>query len=176
MSVHLDVIEGDASRESSKSRMPPFGDRTDAKILLLDLLAVIPDGEKCAAFFAEDGVLELPLLPTRHQGHAAIEQFYNYVGSTLYPDFRIKPADTKVLIDTPDRVFAEYMVHARAASTGRRIHLLFTGLLVAENGKIKLLRETLNTAANAQALNPNGAADLPPPEGEIFSVPPDYVS
>ena len=33
---------------------------TDAKTLLLDLLAVIPDGEKCAAFFAEDGVLELP--------------------------------------------------------------------------------------------------------------------
>jgi hypothetical protein len=47
---------------------------------------------------------------------------------------------------------------------------------VAEKGKIKLLRESLNTVANAQALNPNGAADLPPPEGEIFSVPPDYVS
>jgi hypothetical protein len=33
---------------------------TDAKRLLLDLLAVIPDGDKSAAFFAEDGVLELP--------------------------------------------------------------------------------------------------------------------
>ena len=56
----------------------------DAKTLLLDLLAVIPDGEKSAAFFAEDGVLELPFLPTRHQGHAAIKEFYNYVGGTLY--------------------------------------------------------------------------------------------
>jgi hypothetical protein len=42
--------------------------------------------------------------------------------------------------------------------------------------KIKLLRESLNTVANAQALNPNGVADLPPPAGEIFSVPPAYVS
>jgi hypothetical protein len=148
---------------------------TDAKTLLLDLLAVIPEGDKSAVFFAEDGVLELPFLPTRHQGHAAIKEFYNYAGGTLYPDFRVKPEDTKVLIDTPDRVFAEYMVHTRAASTGRLVHHLFTGLLVAEKGKIKLLR-ALNTVANAQALNSNGAADLPPPEGEIFSVPPDYVS
>ena len=35
---------------------------TDTKILLLDLLAVIPDGDKSAALFAEDGVLELPFL------------------------------------------------------------------------------------------------------------------
>lgn len=35
---------------------------TDAKTLLLNLLAVIPDGEKAVAFFAEDGVLELPFL------------------------------------------------------------------------------------------------------------------
>jgi hypothetical protein len=149
---------------------------SDAKRLLLDLLAVIPDGEKSAACFAEDGVLELPFLPSHHQGHAAIREFYNYVGGTLYPDFRIEPEDVEVLIETPDRVFAEYMVHTRAARTGRRVHLLFTGLLVAEKGKIKLLRESLNTVANAQALNPNGAADLPPPEDEIFSVPPDYVS
>jgi hypothetical protein len=30
--------------------------------------------------------------------------------------------------------------------------------------------------AAAQALNPNGVADLPPPESEIFSVPPNYMS
>jgi hypothetical protein len=28
---------------------------TDAKTLLLNLLAVVPDGEKAVAFFAEDG-------------------------------------------------------------------------------------------------------------------------
>ena len=35
---------------------------SDAKTLLLELLAVIPDGAKCADLFAEDGVLELPFL------------------------------------------------------------------------------------------------------------------
>ena len=33
-----------------------------AKTLLLDLVAVILDGEKAAPFFADDGVLELPFL------------------------------------------------------------------------------------------------------------------
>ena len=86
---------------------------TDAKKLLLDLLAVIPDGEKSAAFFAEDGVMELPYLhaigiPTRYQGHAAIREFFNFVCATLYPDLRFKPEDIKVLIETPEQVFAEY--------------------------------------------------------------------
>jgi uncharacterized protein len=35
---------------------------TDAKTLLLDVLAAIPDGEKVPSFFAEDGVVELPFL------------------------------------------------------------------------------------------------------------------
>ena len=35
---------------------------TTAKTLLLDLLAVIPDGGRSATFFAEDGVMELPFL------------------------------------------------------------------------------------------------------------------
>jgi hypothetical protein len=78
---------------------------TSAKTLMLDLLAVIPDGEKAATFFAEDGVFEIPFLhaigiPTRYQGHAAIREFFNYLGGTLYPDFGFKPEDIKVLIDT----------------------------------------------------------------------------
>jgi hypothetical protein len=48
--------------------------------------------------------------------------------------------------------------------------------LSPKKGKITLLRESLNTVAAAQALNSNGVADLPPPESEIFSVPPDYLS
>jgi uncharacterized protein len=45
---------------------------TNAKTLLLDLLAVIPDGERAATFFAEDGVFEIPFLhaigiPTRNK-------------------------------------------------------------------------------------------------------------
>jgi uncharacterized protein len=94
----------------------------------------------------------------------------------LYPDFGFKPQDTKVLIETPDQVFAECTAHTTAAGTGRLIHHLFAARLVAHNGKIKLLRESLNVVAAAQALNPNGVADLPPAGREIFSVPPDNVS
>jgi hypothetical protein len=152
----------------------------DAKTLLLELLAVIPNGDKVAPLFAEDGVVELPFLhavgmPTRYQGRTQIKDFYNQVG-TLYADFGFKPEDTKVLIVTPDQVFAEYMTHAKAAGTGRGIHHLFAGRLVAERGQIKLLRESLNVVAAVQALNPKGAAGLPPPPTEIFSVPTDYLS
>lgn len=152
----------------------------DAKSLLLDLIAVIPNGEKAAALFADEGVLELPFLhalgrPTRFQGKAQIKDVYNFVAQ-LYPDFSFKPEETKVLIETPDQVFAEFMTHATAQATGRRVHLLFAGRLVAEKGKIKLLREFVNVVSMAQALNPNGAAELPPPHHEIYSVPPDYVS
>jgi len=133
---------------------------TDAKKLLLDLLAVIPDGEKSAAFFAEDGVMELPYLhaigiPTRYQGHAAIREFFNFVCATLYPDLRFKPEDIKVLIETPEQVFAEYLTHTKAARTARILHHLFAGRLVAKKGKIKLLRESLITIAAAQALTSN---------------------
>ena len=171
----MSVVEGLHDSTKGTSTM------TDAKTLLLELLAVIPDGARSAALFAEDGVLEFPFLhalgiPTRYQGREAIGQFYDFVGGTLFPGIAFKPEDTAVLIETPDQVFAEFIAHTRAASTGRLIHHLFAGRLVSENGKIKLLRESLNTAAAAQALNPNGAADLPPPAAEIFSVPPGYAS
>ena len=153
---------------------------TDAKTLLLNLLAVIPDGEKAVAFFAEDGLVELPFLhaigiPSRYQGPEKIKEVFDLVRK-LYPDFGFKPQDITVLIETSNQVFAEYTAHTTAAATGRLIHHLFAARLVAENGKIKLLRESLNVVAAAQALKPNGAADLPPPEREIFSVPSDYVS
>ena len=48
--------------------------------------------------------------------------------------------------------------------------------LVAENGRIKLLRESLNPVAVAQALLPGSVKDLPDPEKVIFSVPLDYRS
>jgi hypothetical protein len=95
-------------------------------------------------------------------------------GGTRYPDFGFKPEEIKVLIETPEQVFAEYTAHTKAARAGCVLHHLFAGRLVARKGKITLVRESLNTVAAAQALNPNGVADLPPPESEIFSVPPNY--
>ena len=127
----------------------------DAKTLLLEFLAAVTRGRDAAALFAEDGALELPFLhslgiPWRHRGRQAI--------------------------DTPEQVFAEYMAHTTAKATGRTLHHLFAARLVAENGMIKLVRESLNVVAAAQALLPGGVKGLPDPEKEIFSVPPDYRS
>jgi ketosteroid isomerase-like protein len=152
----------------------------DAKTLLLEFLAAVTHGENAAALFAEDGAVELPFLhslgvPWRHRGRQAISELQDSLAG-LYLDFAFRPEDTHVLIDTPEQVFAEYMAHPTARATGRTVHHLFTGRLVAENGQIKLLRESLNPFAVAQALLPGGVKDLSDPEKVIFSVPPDYRS
>jgi hypothetical protein len=59
----------------------------DAKSLLLEVLAAIPDGEKVAPLFAEDGVVELSFLHSvgiepRKKGRPAIAGFYNVVKPT----------------------------------------------------------------------------------------------
>jgi hypothetical protein len=53
---------------------------------------------------------------------------------------------------------------------------MFAARLVAENGLINLVRESLNVVAATQALLPGGVKDLPDPEEVIFSVPPEYTS
>jgi uncharacterized protein len=153
---------------------------TDAKTLLLEFLAAITHGQDAAALFAEDGAMELPYLyslgiPWRHRGRQAIGELQSSLAG-LYLDFTFKPEDTHVLIDTPEQVFAEYMAHPRVRATGRTVHHLFTGRLVAMNGKIKLLRESLNPVAVCQALLPGGVKDLPDPENVIFSAARDYRS
>jgi hypothetical protein len=152
----------------------------DAKTLLLEFLAAVTHGEDAAALFAEDGAVELPFLhsvgiPWRHRGRQAISDLQDQLAG-YYLDFAFKPEETQVLIDTPEQVFAEYMAHPTVRATGRLLHHLFTARLVAGNGQIKLLRESLNPFAAAQALLPGGAKDLPDPENVIFSVAPDYRS
>ena len=152
----------------------------DAKTLLFEFLAAVTHGQDAAALFAEDGVVELPFLhslgiPWRHRGRRAISELQKSLAG-LYLDIGFLPQDTHVLIDTPAQVFAEYMAHPSGRATGRTVHHLFTARLVAENGQIKLLRESLNPVAVAQALLPGGVKDLPDPEKVIFSVPPDYRS
>jgi len=145
----------------------------DSKALLLDYLASIHEPERAAALFADDAVFELPFLRSlgiapRYTGRAEITALLEQL-LTLYPNFAFAPKDIRVLIDTPEKTFAEYVAHARAASTGRTVHHLFTGYLVAEHGEIKLLRETFNPLAMAQAQLPNGAADVGPPGDEVHS-------
>jgi len=96
----------------------------DAKTLLLEFLAAVTSGQNAAALFAEDGAVELPFLhsvgiPWRHQGRQAISELQASLAG-LYLDFAFKPEDTRVLIDTPEQVFAEYMAHPTAG--GDRAH------------------------------------------------------
>ena len=145
----------------------------NSKTLLLDYLASVRDPERAASLFADDGVFELPFLRSlgvepRYTGGREIAALVRKL-LELYPDFAFAPEDTRILIETSEKTFAEYQAHARAAATGRTAHHLFTGYLVAEAGKIKLLRESFNPLTMAQAQLPNGVADIGPPGDEVHS-------
>ena len=144
-----------------------------SKALLLDYLASVRDPDRAASLFADDGVFELPFLRSlgvepRYRGRREIAALVHKL-LEIYPDFAFAPDDTRILIETPEKTSAEYVAHARAAATGRTAHHLFTGYLVAEAGKIKLLRESFNPLTMAQAQLPNGVADIGPPGNEVHS-------
>jgi hypothetical protein len=144
-----------------------------SKDLLFEYLASIRDPKRAASLFANDGVFELPFLRSlgvepRYVGRLQITALLTQL-LKLYPNFAFAPDDIHILIETPEKTFAEYVAHARAAATGRTLHHLFTGYLVAKAGEIQLLRETFNPLAMAQAQLPNGVADVGPPGEEVYS-------
>jgi ketosteroid isomerase-like protein len=118
--------------------------------LLRAYLSKIQDPAAVAALFAEDGVLELPQINVRVQGREEIENFIAGLLKTI-PDFRLK--DTQIFIETPDRAFGEYSVEAVVVTTGKGYKQTYFGRLVAEKGKIKLIREALNTLAGQRAFS-----------------------
>ena len=145
----------------------------DSKALMLEYLASIRDPERAAALFAGDGVFELPFLRSlgvkpRYAGRREIVALLHQL-LNLYPNFAFARDEVRILIETPEKTFAEYVAHARAAATGRTVHHLFTGYLVAKDGEISLLRESFNPLAMAQAQLPNGVADIGPPGNEVHA-------
>jgi len=126
----------------------------NATQLLNAYLDNIQDPAAAAALFAEDGLLELPTLGpnVRAVGPIAIEAF---IGGLLkkVPDFRFK--DVQLFIETEDKVFGEYSVEALVPSTGKVYKQTYAGMLAAENGKIKHLREALDTLAATKAFTPD---------------------
>jgi ketosteroid isomerase-like protein len=129
--------------------------------LLQMYLESIQSPGAAAALFAEDGVLELPYLESlgivpRAQGRVAIEAFISSLLSKV-PDFKF--GNVRFLIDTPDQVFAEYSVEALVPITGRIYRQMYAGRLVAHEGKIQLLRESLDTVAAAKAFAPADSVD-----------------
>jgi hypothetical protein len=59
----------------------------------------------------------------------------------------------RIWIQTPDEAFGEYDVEALVPSTGKTYRQTHAGRLVAEKGKIKLLREALDTKAASLAFS-----------------------
>jgi hypothetical protein len=83
----------------------------NAKELMIEYTAFsLREPKKAAEMFAEDGAFELPYLatfglPAEYRGRDAIAGFFQSV-LDIYPGFKFE--NTKVLIDTPDQVFAEF--------------------------------------------------------------------
>lgn len=124
----------------------------EAAELFESYLSLIQEPSAAAALFAVDGAIELPTIGREARGPAEIEQFLKGLLIRV-PDFRFK--NVRVLIRTPDQAFAEYEVEAHVPATGKTYIQHYAGRLVAEQGKIKLLREALDTLAAKEAFTPD---------------------
>lgn len=118
--------------------------RRTAKELMHAYLSNIQDPAVEATLFADDGVIELPYLasigqPWHHEGPEAIKEMMTGLLKTA-PQFKF--INIHVFIETPDQVFAEYSVDC--LFNGKPYKQTYMGRLVAENGKIKLIREGMN--------------------------------
>jgi hypothetical protein len=146
----------------------------NARELMLEFTAFsFRDPNKAAEMFAEDGAFEIPYLatfgvPSPYKGRHAMAGFFQLVRD-LFPVLEVE--NTKVLIDTPERAFGEHEFAGVSGKTGRSVHQLFFGRPVAENGKIKLLREALNSFEVARAAVPDSAGLFCWPVGISTSAP-----
>lgn len=138
----------------------------NATELLQAYLQNIQDPATAAGFFAEDGVLELPWVKAHVQGPEAIAGLISGLLQKI-PDFGFQ--NLKFWIQTPERVFAEYQVEALVTATGKTYRQTYAGVLIAEQGKIKLLREALDTAEAARAFAVEPSSRLA--EGEVDALP-----
>lgn len=125
-----------------------------AKELLLGYLQNINDADTTIELFAADAAIELPYLASldkqwRWEGRDVLHNFIKSFPKG-YEDFAFK--NIQILIDTPEQVFGEYQVEAVFKKTGKVYHQTYMGRLVAENGKIKLLREALNLVEVTKAM------------------------
>ena len=135
----------------------------NSKELLLEYLDVFTNPQKAAALFADDARLELPFLESVglapvYTGRDEIQKMLETLLG-MVPDWRFE--NTKVFIENDEQVVAEYEVHGNTSHTQRPFYNLFFGRLVAENGKIKLLREGHDPIRTAKTLFRNGIDDIP---------------
>jgi ketosteroid isomerase-like protein len=117
-----------------------------AKELLLAYLENIGNPDVQIELFADDAVFELPYLaslgiPSRWEGREVLYNFLSNLPKT-FPGFQFK--NIQIHIDTPEQAFGEYEATAAIASNGKDYVQHYMGRVVAENGRIKLIREALN--------------------------------
>jgi hypothetical protein len=130
-----------------------------------DLMLAYINGsaEQSGALFAPDGTLELPYLasiglPPVLTGPEGITKFLGFLHGTLYPGFKFE--QVKIHIDTPAQVFAEYHIHNKSGISGKDIRQQFFGHLQAAGGRINRLVEAIDVVVAAEAIYPNGLADV----------------
>jgi hypothetical protein len=104
----------------------------------------VQNPDELSKLFATDGAIELPYLASlgqswRTEGPDNIRDMISGL-LTVAPEFKF--INIKFYIETPDQVFAEYDVDC--LWNGKPYKQTYMGRLVAENGKIKLLREGMN--------------------------------
>ena len=132
-----------------------------AKELMLGYIG--GSAEQSGALFSDDGTLELPYLasiglPPVMTGPRAITEFLSFLHGTLYPGFSFE--DVKIHIDTPEQAFAEYHINHKSGISGKDVKQQFFGHLEAADGKIKRLREAIDVVVAAEAIYPNGLAEV----------------
>ena len=132
-----------------------------AKELMLGYIG--GSAEQSGALFAANGTLELPYLasiglPPVMTGPKAITDFLSFLHGSLYPGFSFE--DVKIHIDTPEQAFAEYHINHKSGISGKDVKQQFFGHLEAADGKIKRLREAIDVVVAAEAIYPNGLADV----------------
>jgi len=115
-----------------------------AKELMQGYLSNIQNPDAVAALFAADGAIELPYLASlgvdwRWEGSENIKSMIAGL-LKMAPEFKF--INIRYYIETPDQVFAEYEVDC--IWSGKPYKQMYMGRLVAENGKIKLIREGMN--------------------------------
>jgi ketosteroid isomerase-like protein len=133
-----------------------------ARELLLAYLENVTDADTAIELFADDATFELPYLaslglPWKWQGKDVLYKFLQNLPNT-FPGFKFQ--NIRIHIDTPEQVFREYEIDAKLAKTGKPYHQNYMGRLMAENGKIKLIREALDMVQVAKSHSVDGIWDL----------------
>jgi ketosteroid isomerase-like protein len=121
--------------------------------------------DRCVDLFADDGVFEFPYfpvlgMPSRFQGKAALREVLGMINAH-FSAFTLSDIDIHEVKDG-NALFVRYHSDGFIDRTERVYAQDYVSQLVAENGKIKVMREYLNVINTARMLFPNGLADVPP--------------